>query len=690
MRIESVFCNAHNKLKIAFIVALILKIILLGVFSSDYQNLLFIPFIDSFIQGQSNPWEYVFENNLPYEFPYHPLMLYIFSISALIIKWLHIENVFFVNLIFKLPILFADLTIFYLLLKTFKNNFKNIFIYYFLSPVIIYAAYIHSQLDLVPVAFLFLSFYYLKKKKIFQGSFVFALACSIKTNAMLFFPIFAAYSIKNNNKRKTILGSIMIAAIYFAFSIPYIFSKGYRELVLFNEKINLLFSLYIPVGNLCIYISLFAATLLYLRFFAYKKINNELLDLYCVLVISLFLLFVPHSTPAWFIWIVPFLSVFAISHYQKNKNITYSIMLLNIVYLAYFVFLHKGDYNDLTFLSNPLYIKYTNESARNIVYTLLEAVLVCIIYQIYKTGIKNNSLYRKDKAITIGIGGDSGSGKSTLLLDIRQLFKNDLIELEGDGEHKWERGDSNWNNYTHLNPKANFLHKQLEVISNLKKLMPAIRKNYNHKTGKFDAPVKIEPKPYIVLSGLHPFYLPKMRKALDIKIYLNPNEELRKFWKISRDIKERGYTKEKVLESMQLREEDSNKYIKPQKEYADIIISYFPIDVDQLNNFDNSPNLGLKIELDSSIEVEDILERVSSEIDIFHDYSDNLKSQIITINKDIEIQWEKISYETIENLYEIVPFGLELNKGLRGFIQLIILKAISEKMKEKDDKSYIA
>ena len=44
---------------------------------------------------------------------------------------------------------------------------------------------IHSQLDLVPVAFLFLSFYYLKKKKIFQGSFVFALACSIKTNAML-------------------------------------------------------------------------------------------------------------------------------------------------------------------------------------------------------------------------------------------------------------------------------------------------------------------------------------------------------------------------------------------------------------------------------------------------------------------------------------------------------------------------
>lgn len=337
-----------------------------------------------------------------------------------------------------------------------------------------------------------------------------------------------------------------------------------------------------------------------------------------------------------------------------------------------------------------MYIKYTNESARNIIYTLLEAVLVCIIYQIYKTGIKNNSLYRKDKAITIGIGGDSGSGKSTLLLDIRQLFKNDLIELEGDGEHKWERGDSNWNNYTHLNPKANFLHKQLEVISNLKKLMPAIRKNYNHKTGKFDAPVKIEPKPYIVLSGLHPFYLPKMRKALDIKIYLNPNEELRKFWKISRDIKERGYTKEKVLESMQLREEDSNKYIKPQKEYADIIISYFPIDVDQLNNFDNSPNLGLKIELDSSIEVEDILERVSSEIDIFHDYSDNLKSQIITINKDIEIQWEKISYETIENLYEIVPFGLELNKGLRGFIQLIILKAISEKMKEKDDKSYIA
>lgn len=192
-------------------------------------------------------------------------------------------------------------------------------------------------------------------------------------------------------------------------------------------------------------------------------------------------------------------------------------MLLNIVYLAYFVFLHKGDYNDLTFLSNPLYIKYTNESARNIIYTLLEAVLVCIIYQIYKTGIKNNSLYRKDKAITIGIGGDSGSGKSTLLLDIRQLFKNDLIELEGDGEHKWERGDSNWNNYTHLNPKANFLHKQLEVISNLKKLMPAIRKIITTKQASLMHLLKLNLNPTLFCQACILFIFPKCEKHWTLK-----------------------------------------------------------------------------------------------------------------------------------------------------------------------------
>ena len=48
---------------------LIIKLILAGLFSSEYQDSLFIPFVNLFLSGHFNPWEYVWQNNLNLEFP---------------------------------------------------------------------------------------------------------------------------------------------------------------------------------------------------------------------------------------------------------------------------------------------------------------------------------------------------------------------------------------------------------------------------------------------------------------------------------------------------------------------------------------------------------------------------------------------------------------------------------------------
>ena len=287
-----------ERLFILFLIILFIKLILLGLFSSDYQNNLFIPFINTFLNIKTNPWEYIWQNNINLEFPYHPLMLYFFSIGQLFVKIFNISNVFLQNILFKFPTLIADLGIFYLLIKTYKRQYKNILIFYFLSPIIIYASYIHSQLDLVPVALLFLSFYYLKKHKIFQSAVIFGLASCVKMNVVLFLPIFIIYSLKITKKIKVLISVLIMTIIYFLISYPYIFSQGYQNIVLMNSKQNLMFDLYIQMGDIKIYVSLFIASLIYLRFFAYKKTNPELFDLYTVLTISLFLLFVPPSTPA--------------------------------------------------------------------------------------------------------------------------------------------------------------------------------------------------------------------------------------------------------------------------------------------------------------------------------------------------------------------------------------------------------
>lgn len=683
--------NKKNIIFALFLTIFIVKIIIMGLFSSEYQDKLFYPFINHFVSNGGDPWNWVYINKLHYEFPYHPLMLYFFSIGTVLIKFLHVDNIFIHNVLFKLPTLFADVAIYILLLKTFKNKPINILIFYFLSPIILYASYMHSQLDLLPVAFLFWSVYFLKKNKYYKASLALGMATCIKMNILLLLPILIIYICKTTKKRKALLSFLIIAGIYLLFSIPYLFSAGYHHLVLLNEKQNLLFNFNLALGNIKIYISLFIAALIYLRFLAYQKINNELLDLYIVLAISLFLIFVPPSTPAWFIWLVPFLNLFVIKYEKIDKNVIRSYWLLNFIYVVYFVFFHIGDYEDLSFLSNSISLKFTNEFLRNCVFTILEAALVCIIYCVYKIGIQSNSIYKKENALVIGIGGDSGSGKSTLLFDIQHLLKENLIILEGDGDHKWERGDKHWEKMTHLNPKANFLHKQISDILKLKKMQLVYRSDYNHQTGKFDKPIKIEPKQFVVLSGLHPFYLPKMRKIIDIKIYLNPDETLRKYWKICRDTKNRGYSIAQVINSMKKRANDVNKYIRPQINFADIVITYFPMNkVDLSNSTEKEVNLGIKLKLESSIFMDDILTILSDEgIDINWDYSNDLKSQEIIISSNLEqFDWEQITKDTITNVEEIVSPDCIFENGQRGFIQFLTLRVLSEKMKEAHDKRY--
>jgi len=58
-------------------------------------------------------------------------------------------------------------------------------------------------------------------------------------------------------------------------------------------------------------------------------------------------------------------------------------------------------------------------------------------------------------------------------------------------------------------------------------------------------------------------------------VYLAPPESLRAEWKIKRDTLKRGYSKEQVLAD-QKREPDSEQFIRPQREWADVVVSFYP------------------------------------------------------------------------------------------------------------------
>jgi hypothetical protein len=208
-------------------------------------------------------------------------------------------------------------------------------------------------------------------------------------------------------------------------------------------------------------------------------------------------------------------------------------------------------------------------------------------------------------------------------------------------------------------------------------------KTYDHEKGKLSDLSTFNPKEFIFVSGLHPFYLPSLRDILDIKVFIDTNENLRHFWKIKRDSIERSKSINEVKQSINARENDFYKYIEPQKDFADIIIQYFNKSLDNEETIENESDimLRLKIIIDANIDVENIL--YDLKLDYEWDYNEDLKTQYIILNEEPTINFNNFAQEKILNLKDIIYSEYNFRDGYDGFIQFILLKAIAEKLKDK-------
>jgi len=210
---------------------------------------------------------------------------------------------------------------------------------------------------------------------------------------------------------------------------------------------------------------------------------------------------------------------------------------------------------------------------------------------------------------TIAITGDSGSGKTTVSKILQNVFNNSFV-LECDRYHKWERNDKHWENYTHLNPSSNFITKMQNDVFDLKIGNNVYQIDYNHETGKFTDKELIESKENIIVCGLHSLYISD--KILNLKIYMDTDDNLRIPWKIKRDILKRGYTIEKIYKQIMDRKHDFDKYIKIQREKSDIIICFYTDTIFDINNFDinYNPVVYLKIGIKSIYKLSNVMDKL--------------------------------------------------------------------------------
>ena len=558
----------NNKLKEVFNsnifwIGLFIKVILAFTLASNFLTDLFIPFTDYYISsGFSNPYEHFIKIDQANAFPYPALMLYIVSIPRIIFGIFTDWSIISSSTIFlaRLPILLADFLILVLLSRLIKEHTKKILIYYWLSPILIYINYIHGQLDVIPVSILFVSLYFLFKRKFEYSSIFLGLAIAAKTNMVMMLPFYFAYLLysKTVNIRQLSLNLLIVIASFILVNLPYLFSHDFIEMVFNNkEQVKIFdFSYNFPDGNILYFVPL-AYLFLFITAINLKGFSKDVYMMFLGFSFGIIALMVS-PMQGWYYWIIPFFIYFHSKRSNSKFDFTLILFLgLQIAYFVYFLLIKNSDYLQVLQIIAPNLAKAPNayqslqligidaDKISNLSFTLLQAMLLANCIFIYRSGIKSYANYKIfSHPFLLGICGDSGAGKTTISNSIESIFKNrNTTIIRGDDMHKWERGNDNWNNFTHLNPKSNFLHDEISYLKAIKNSETISRRSYDHDTGKFTKEKRFKTGNLVIFEGLHSFYIKQMRDLYDLKIFVNPSERLRKQWKIDRDTKKRGYSR---------------------------------------------------------------------------------------------------------------------------------------------------
>ncbi|HIK03729.1 MAG TPA: phosphoribulokinase [Trichormus sp. M33_DOE_039] len=184
---------------------------------------------------------------------------------------------------------------------------------------------------------------------------------------------------------------------------------------------------------------------------------------------------------------------------------------------------------------------------------------------------------KPERVVLIGVAGDSGCGKSTFLRRLIDLFGEEFMTVIClDDYHCLDRKQRKETGITALDPRANNFDLMYEQIKALKEGQSINKPIYNHETGMIDPPEIVEPNHIVVVEGLHPLYDERVRSLLDFSVYFDISDEVKIAWKIQRDMAERGHRYEDVLAAINSRKPDFQKYIEPQREFADVVLQVLP------------------------------------------------------------------------------------------------------------------
>ncbi|MBO4769063.1 MAG: uridine kinase [Bacteroidales bacterium] len=182
-----------------------------------------------------------------------------------------------------------------------------------------------------------------------------------------------------------------------------------------------------------------------------------------------------------------------------------------------------------------------------------------------------------DNRLIIGIAGGTGSGKTTVARKLAEKLHEHIVVVSQDSYYK---------DQSHLpleeRQKLNFDHPNaidfdllVDQVHQLKEGKDIEQPVYSYLTCSRSTTetVHLSPAPIIIVEGILIFTCKKLMDEMDIKVYVDADDDDRLMRVIARDIKERGKNVEWVMDRYTKTVKPMHlQFIAPSKRYADIIV----------------------------------------------------------------------------------------------------------------------
>ena len=255
--------------------------------------------------------------------------------------------------ILKIPNLFFDLLIGWLLYKMVPENIKNrVLLLWFFNPITLYINYGLANFDIVPTFLVVLALYYYHQNKFLHSGLSLGVATAFKVFPLILWPFFVVSAFKTKNREKAM---VLFGGAYTTFAllnIPWLENL----LPVYNSGLTnkaLAFKIpFLPFELPVLYILLIGLFL----FFYFKK-NYDFLSLakyiFCALLI---MLSITSFHPQWWMWLMPFFVILA------AQNLLYLVVFAPILAAAALLIIGLNDQFITIGILNPLIPTINNSS----------------------------------------------------------------------------------------------------------------------------------------------------------------------------------------------------------------------------------------------------------------------------------------------------------------------------------------